>query len=1181
MEKNRTPDAPKGSWGKRLGICFALLLVLLVVIYFVGTSSAFIKAMVLPRVGSALNAKITAEDLSLSPFSEVYIQKLRVETTGTEPLVTAEEARVRYSLMDIIRGNIKVDELTLASPVVTIIQEADGTSNLDPILKGEKEAKPEKPKSGEPTRLSVKNVALKNGTVRQIQKAKDGSVNRTELQGINITLDQLGNAQGGKLNVQAAFALDQKSGATNNALAGDISGGYDVRLNQELLPDTIKGSTKVKISRATGTYADLAAINISLDADLTPKEIREVALKFAKAEQPLGQLRVSGPMDVERKEGNLKIELLSLDKNILALAGAGKGIDFRNSTINSSNQVTISQNGNFFAANGKLSGSRISVAKEQMTTPEMDLGVDYQVAVNTSEKTALIEKLNIAGSSAGKEFIRATLDQQMNLSWGETVKGYKDAAFRLSVTNFNLADWKAVVGTNLQAGVVNANVNVVSQKDGKQLNSQIGANIADLSAQFGSNRVEKATITFDGAGTVENLNVVNVPRYALAVRQNGGDVLQASGAARYQLDTKKTMAQLSVDGALNRLLALASMPDATAAAGNLKFSANYEDADGKRKANGALSVDGFTGKYAEYQFTNFQTRFDYNVEIQNQVLEIHQAAANFAQGFNKGGTVDIKGRYNLDKQSGQLTFKTVDLNQNTFAPVLAPSLGENRLVSISLNASGEANLDPEGESAVKADVKVANWVVQDKGGTLPKTPLGVDLKVDAGKRKDVLEVRQLAMQLTPTERAKNALQLQGKLDLAKMNATASSLSLRSESFDVTPYYNLFAGKTNAPAQQPPPGTISKPAPTPTTGEPAKEPEPMSLPFQQFAADLKIDRFYLRDIAISNWNGNVTIRSNVIQLKPFELQLNGGAISVAGNFDVGRPGYVYDLAVNAKDVPLAPIANSLELVRSNQLAGNFAADAQLRGAGITGPNLRKNLSGRIDLNLTNINYLPGGPKLRRILLPISLALRVPELTETPINWVAARTQVTNGTVRVENGSVESEAFLANVAGTITLDDVITNSTLNLPIDLSLRRSLALKSKILPSDTPPEAKYAKIGNVYTVRGTLGAPDPDENKAVLAGILLRGAAGLGLGNEKVEGALGAVGNILSGQKSGGTNTTSTNASPVGNIVQGLLGGGKKSTNNPATQGKQTNAPPAEQKQNPNPIGDLLRALPGNKSQ
>src|SRR5690349_23234492 len=111
MQKNHRPDASKGSWGKRIGITFAGLIVLLLIAYFVGTSSAFIKGIVLPKVGSALNAKVTAGDISVSPFSQLHIQQLRVETTGTEPLLTAEDARVRYSLMDIIGGNIKVDEL--------------------------------------------------------------------------------------------------------------------------------------------------------------------------------------------------------------------------------------------------------------------------------------------------------------------------------------------------------------------------------------------------------------------------------------------------------------------------------------------------------------------------------------------------------------------------------------------------------------------------------------------------------------------------------------------------------------------------------------------------------------------------------------------------------------------------------------------------------------------------------------------------------------------------------------------------------------------------------------------------------------------------------------------------------------------------------------------------------------
>src|SRR6266536_6321637 len=134
------------------------LAVLLVVLYFVATSAAFLKSVVLPRVSKSLNAEITVGDASLSPFSQVVLRQLIVKTTGAEPLLQANEVRLRYSLWSIIRGNIKVDEVTLDSPAIQIVQNADGTSNLDPLLKkGAQPAAQPPAKPSQPLQLDVKN----------------------------------------------------------------------------------------------------------------------------------------------------------------------------------------------------------------------------------------------------------------------------------------------------------------------------------------------------------------------------------------------------------------------------------------------------------------------------------------------------------------------------------------------------------------------------------------------------------------------------------------------------------------------------------------------------------------------------------------------------------------------------------------------------------------------------------------------------------------------------------------------------------------------------------------------------------------------------------------------------------------------------------------------------------------
>ena len=116
-------------WGAGAVVCLVLIL------YFVATSGAFFKGVILPKVSKALGADVTVADASISPFSKVVLRDLKVQAPGREPIVTAGEVRARYSLRAILGGNLKVDEVALVAPVVQWITLADGTSNLDPFLK--------------------------------------------------------------------------------------------------------------------------------------------------------------------------------------------------------------------------------------------------------------------------------------------------------------------------------------------------------------------------------------------------------------------------------------------------------------------------------------------------------------------------------------------------------------------------------------------------------------------------------------------------------------------------------------------------------------------------------------------------------------------------------------------------------------------------------------------------------------------------------------------------------------------------------------------------------------------------------------------------------------------------------------------------------------------------------------
>lgn len=1169
-EKHRS-ERKRGGWGKKLLVTFGVLLLLLVLVYAVATSSAFFKSVILPRVSAALNADITVESASISPFSQVTLEGVRVQTTGQEPLLTAELVRARYSLMDIIGGNINVSEVTLERPVVQVIVEPDGSSNLDPLLEQEKKSEEDQPASDEPMQLHLRNFSLKNGLVRQLQKQAGGGSNVMELRDLTISLDELGNGQKGKLTIASAVTVVQTQPGTNDLLQGTISGGYDIALDPELLPERIEGATTLDVTQGRGAYADLNGVKASLIADVEPTAIRQVAVRLARGDQQLGVARVHGPINLNQQEARLQVELVSIDKNMLNLATAGSQWDFQKSTFNSTNQIQLSQNGTFLSASGNLAGREVSLRQQELTTPSMNLDLGYQFTVDLQKSSAVLQKFDVSGQYQGHEFLRTYLDQQMNISWGAAVQGFREASLRMVLTNFNLADWRAVLGTNISSGVVNMNMALLAQNDGKLLRTTVQGGVQDLTAQFDTNQVQQANVGFAASGTVEGLKTINFPEYSLTLGLQGNRALQASGAFRMNTETGDKGAQLNAEATLPVLLQVVNIPDLTASSGVVKATANYAETGGRQTAVGNLALENFTGQLQEYPFQEYRAAVDYNIELANEKVNIRRVALAFNQAFQSGGSVDLTGNYDLARSAGRLEFKTTDLNQATFRPFLSPYLGENKLVSITVNASGNAVLDPQAETAIKAEAQVSNWVVQNPEGTMPTTPLSAGFNLDAAMQKEVLTLRQMRVKLSPTERANNELSMEAKLDLSTNNPGPGTLAIKSESFDVTPYYNMFAGTPDREASEPSPGQ-TQPAPAQETG-PESEPEPMDLPFKDLVASLQIERFFLRQIAISNWVGKLIMKDDHIVVDPFKMQVNGGDVNFTANVDLGIAGYRYAVAFATEQVPLEPLANTFgEPNQQGQLQGTVLARGEIKGAGVTGPNLKKNLAGAFNLNLTNMNYQIVGPRLKRVLVPISLALRLPELAQTPVDWAAATADIGSGAVDLKSFEVQSAAFFARSSGKIMLADVITNSTLNLPLDLSLRRSLAIKARVISSDVPEDQTYVQLPQFVSIEGTLGAPKSNPKELVIAGLVARTAANAGIGSDKVERVLGGVGNILTGQDAaGGTNGTGTNQGPA-NLLKGLgelLGGGKESTNTNAT----TNAPAG----NESPAGNLLRGLGG----
>jgi hypothetical protein len=445
------------------------------------------------------------------------------------------------------------------------------------------------------------------------------------------------------------------------------------------------------------------------------------------------------------------------------------------------------------------------------------------------------------------------------------------------------------------------------------------------------------------------------------------------------------------------------------------------------------------------------------------------------------------------------------------------------------------------------------------------------MQLDASLNKQIAEIRQCQIALTPTARATNQVQLTGRVDMTQTNATQGNLKLTADSLDFTSYYDLFAGQKTATATPATPTVTTK---TQTSAAPAGGQQELGtnqLPLRNFVSEANVGRVYLHEVEIKDFQTTTKIDGGHVVVNPFKLTLNGAPVNTTVDLDMGVPGYKYALAFNAQAIPLAPLVNTFQPDRKGQVGGTLTAQAQINGVGTTGTNLQKNLAGQFDVNSTNLNLSViniRSPLLRTLINVVAIVpdlARNPEsavgnllgaltpgnktgglsgeLEKSPIEQIAARGIIGSGQVRLQQAMVQSSAFEADANGTIALAPILTNSPIQIPVSVSLSHSIAERVNLLPAIAPTNAAYVKLPDFLTMRGTVGQPKSDINKVALAGTVFRGISGVIPNTGKSGNLIQGLGNLLGGGTPTPANTNvvtnqpSTNQSPVNNLLNQLF--------------------------------------------
>lgn len=236
-------------------------------------------------------------------------------------LVEAKTASIALAVMPLLQQQIRVNEVTLHSPMIQYITAADGTTNWDRLTKASSESTPETPdatqETASPSNLpdfAVAAIEITDASVRLVDnKAKTS----TQVDNLNLRLTEVALDKPIPLTFSVAIAQD-------NTLDVALEGQGRVTVNAALDRFTLAPFDLIaNIAKAPGINgAQQAKVSFEADANLAENLAKITALKASLAALSLqGDATISGLTTNPELHTTLKVAPFSPKKWVPSVLG--------------------------------------------------------------------------------------------------------------------------------------------------------------------------------------------------------------------------------------------------------------------------------------------------------------------------------------------------------------------------------------------------------------------------------------------------------------------------------------------------------------------------------------------------------------------------------------------------------------------------------------------------------------------------------------------------------------------------------------------------------------------------------------------------------------------------------------------------------------------------------------------
>ena len=150
---------------------------------------------------------------------------------------------------------------------------------------------------------------------------------------------------------------------------------------------------------------------------------------------------------------------------------------------------------------------------------------DYAVTIDQAGELATVKFLNLSGTQNSQLFLQSELPSPLTLAWGVAKGNASDGIFMLTVTGWNLADWRRLQAA-APTGVMNTKTETCDAAGWKKLRLELDGGVDKFSAKSGDdqmNRWKSVGFGAGGRGRVAAAQAGGLSAGDFASRAGGGD----------------------------------------------------------------------------------------------------------------------------------------------------------------------------------------------------------------------------------------------------------------------------------------------------------------------------------------------------------------------------------------------------------------------------------------------------------------------------------------------------------------------------------------------------------------------------------------------------------------------------------------------------------------------------------